>query len=70
MVNDALVDEVRNNGLAFAARFNNDMAAICMALRDDERASGRTVVDRAVRGSDISFSDIPEAAQLTSTELR
>ena len=61
MVNDALVDEVRSNGLAFAARFNNDIAAICEALRDEERASGRAVVDRAVRESDISFSDIPEA---------
>lgn len=49
MVNDALVDEVRNNGVAFAARFNNDVAAMCKALNDKERASGRVVADRAAR---------------------
>ena len=47
MLNDALVDEVRNNGVAFAARFNNDVAAMCKALRDEERVSGRVVIDRA-----------------------
>ena len=51
MLNDALVDEVRDNGVAFAARFNNDFAAICKALQDEERASGRVVVDRASLGS-------------------
>lgn len=49
MLSDALVDEIRNNGVAFAARFNNDVAAMCEALKDTERASGRVVVDRAVR---------------------
>lgn len=51
MLNDTLVDEVRNNGVAFAARFNNDVAAMCKALNDKERASGRVVVDRAGLGT-------------------
>ncbi len=62
MLNDALVDEVRNNGVAFAARFNNDVAAICKALNDKERASGRVVVDRAVCRLGIRFSDLHGAS--------
>ena len=49
MQNDPIVEEVRKNGLAFAARFNNDLAAICKALRDKERTSGRVIVNRAPR---------------------
>lgn len=55
MINDALVDEVRSNGMAFAARFNNDVAAMCKALQDKERASARVVVDRAGFGSAVAF---------------
>ena len=47
MQNDPIVEEVRKNGIAFAARFNNDLAAICKALRDKERTSGRVIVNRA-----------------------
>lgn len=49
MLNDAIVEEVRRNGQAFAARFNNDLAAICKALNDKERSSGRMVVNRTPR---------------------
>lgn len=49
MLNDAIVDEVRNVGQALASRYNNDLAAICKALKDKERASGRAVVNRAPR---------------------
>ena len=49
MLNDPIVEEVRKIGLAFAARFNNDLAAICKALRDKERSSGRIVINRAPR---------------------
>ena len=49
MQNDPIVEEVRKNGLAFTARFNNDLAAICKALRDKERSSGRIVINRAPR---------------------
>jgi len=48
MKNDPIVDEVRNNGLALAARYSNDISAICKALKDRERASGRKVVNRVL----------------------
>ena len=47
MKNDPIVDEVRNNGLALAARYNDDIEAICKALKEKERTSGRRVVNRA-----------------------
>ena len=47
MKNDPIVDEVRNNGLALAARYGNNIEAICNALKDRERSSKRRVVDRA-----------------------
>ena len=62
MLSDALVDEVRNNGMAFAARFNNDVAAMCKALQDNERASGRVVVDRAACRLGASFSELHGAS--------
>ena len=49
MLSDPIVEEVRKNGQAFAARFNDDLAAICKALRDKERLSGRMVVIRPPR---------------------
>jgi len=51
MKNDPIVDEVRNNGLALAARYNNNIAAICKALNERERTSERMVVNRAPRRS-------------------
>ena len=47
MKNDPIIDEVRNNGLALAARYNNDIEAICKVLKERERTSGRMVVNRA-----------------------
>ena len=47
MKNDPIVDEVRNNGLALAARYNNNIEAICKALKERERTSERMVVNRA-----------------------
>jgi hypothetical protein len=49
MMNDPIVDEVRNNGLALAARYSNNIEAICQALKERERLSGRLVVDLAPR---------------------
>jgi hypothetical protein len=49
MKNDPIVDEVRNNGLALAARYNNNIEAICKALKERERSSERMVVNRAPR---------------------
>jgi len=47
MKNDLIVDEVRNNGLALAARYDNNIEEICKALKVTEQKSGRMVVDRA-----------------------
>ena len=47
MKNDPIVDEVRNNGLALAARYNNNIEAICKALKEREQTSGRMIVNRA-----------------------
>lgn len=49
MKNDPIVNEVRNNGLALAARYNNNIEALCKALKDRERTSERMVVNRAPR---------------------
>lgn len=49
MLNDPIVEEVRKNGQEFAARFNNDLASICKALREKERVSGRRVVNLVPR---------------------
>jgi hypothetical protein len=46
MKNDPIVDEVRNNGLALAARYGNNIEAICKSLKEREQTSGRIVVNR------------------------
>jgi len=52
MKNNAIVDEVRANGLALVARYNNDTKAICKALKEREKSSGRRVVNRIPRRSE------------------
>jgi hypothetical protein len=49
MKSDPIVDEVRNNGLIFAARYNNNLAAICQALKEREKLSERKLVNREPR---------------------
>lgn len=49
MKNDLIIDEVRNNGLALAARYDNNIEVICKVLKEREQTSGRRVVDRASR---------------------
>jgi hypothetical protein len=46
MKNDPIVEEMRRNGQAFAARYNNDLAAICKALKELEQSSGHPLVNR------------------------
>ncbi len=46
MKNDPIVDEVRNNGLALAARYGNNIEVIYKALKEREQTSGRIVVNR------------------------
>lgn len=47
MKNDSIVDEVRTNGLALVARYNDNIEAICKALKDRERTSERKVINRS-----------------------
>ena len=49
MLNDPIVEEMRTNGQAFAARYNNNLAAICRALKEKEQVMKRKVVYRAPR---------------------
>ena len=49
MMNDPIVEEVRRNRRAHAARYNNDLVAICNALKAREQSSGRVVVNRPPR---------------------
>lgn len=49
MMNDPIVEEVRRHRQAFAARYNNDLAAMCEALKARELSSNRVVVNRPAR---------------------
>lgn len=49
MMNDPIVDEVRRIRQAHAARYNNDLAEICKALKAREQSSSRVVVNRPAR---------------------
>ena len=49
MMNDPIVEEVRRNRQAHAARYNNDLAVIFKALQKREQLSSRTVVDCSPR---------------------
>lgn len=48
-MNDPIVEEVRIHRQAHAARYNNDLSAICKALQNRERTSVRIVIDRPPR---------------------
>jgi hypothetical protein len=49
MMNDPIVEEVRQHRQAHAARYNHDLAAICKALQAKEKLSNRLVVTRPPR---------------------
>ena len=49
MVEDPIVEEVRKHRAAHAAKYNNDLEAICKALKLREKQSKRKVVNRAPR---------------------
>lgn len=44
---DPIVEAVRKARAAHAAKFGNDLAAICKDVREREKASGRPLVRRA-----------------------
>ena len=41
MIDNSIVDEIRQIRRAYAGRFNNDLHAICEDLRQQEGESGR-----------------------------
>ena len=47
MMDDPIVEEIRRNRQAHAARYNNDLTAIGNALRELEKTTTRRVVNRA-----------------------
>ena len=49
MINDPIVNEIRRIRQAYAARFNNDLHAICEDLRRQERESDRKLQTPASR---------------------
>lgn len=49
MMDDPIVEEVRKHRQAHAAKYNNDLKAICEALKIREQQSSRKVVNRAPR---------------------
>ena len=51
MLNDPIVEKMRSNGQDFTARYNNDLAAICRALKEKEQVMKRKVVYRAPRSN-------------------
>ncbi len=49
MVDDPIVEEMRRYRKEHAARYGNDLAEICKALREREVQSKRKVVNRGPR---------------------
>lgn len=47
MNDDPIVQEIRRRRQAHAARYNNDIGAICRALKEQEAKSSRPVISRA-----------------------
>ena len=46
MREDSIVEEMRASGLVFSAKHGNDLHRIARALRENQAASGRKVVNR------------------------
>ena len=49
MTPDPIVEEIHKIREEHAARYNNDLHAICEAIREEERTSGRTFVRLPIR---------------------
>ncbi|ETW95173.1 hypothetical protein [Candidatus Entotheonella palauensis] len=49
MWRDPIVEEIRRNREAYAARFNYDIKAICRAAREQQETSGREMVSLSPR---------------------
>jgi hypothetical protein len=57
MINDPIVNEIRQIRQAYAAKFNNDLHAICEDLRRQERESGREFQTPARRAEECPGSE-------------
>jgi hypothetical protein len=57
MKDDPIVEEMRAAGLAFTARYQNNMAAICAALREKQAQSGRLLINRTLLKQALSPPD-------------
>lgn len=64
-MNDPIVEEIRAHRQAHAARYNNDLSAICRSLQSREQTSGRAVINRPPR-----LSQANPSVELMSNELR
>lgn len=49
MWHDSIVEEVRSNRQAYAARFHHDIKVICFAARKQQETSGHKVVSLSPR---------------------
>lgn len=49
MWRDPIVEEVRRNREAYAARFDHDIKAICRAAREQQKKSGHKIVTLSPR---------------------
>jgi hypothetical protein len=54
MIDDPIVNEIRQIRQAYARKFNNDLHAICEDLRRQERESDREIRTPVQRGSEDS----------------
>lgn len=57
MWQDPIVEEVRRARAEFAQKHNNDLHAMCEAIRKEQEESGRKVVSRPPRKP--TFQNIP-----------
>ena len=66
MIDDPIVNEIRQIRQAYAARFNNDLHAICEDLRRQECESGRVFQSPAQRRAEDSVRQESAVTRQTS----
>ena len=47
MIEDSIVDEIRKHRANHAAKYDNNLAKICEALREKQNKSNREVISRS-----------------------
>lgn len=53
---DPLVEAMRQNGQAFTARYGNDLAKVCAALKEKEQHLNRQVINHQVQQASQSVA--------------